>query len=112
VRTQLAEDGAALVVRPERAGRRVGLIERARALALRIAGAAQEATILVPAHQHRAAADVARLTLGREDLLDDRVGGGLALLEPFAERTVEAPQQRTPLDLALLDPVELAFHAA
>jgi hypothetical protein len=60
---------------------RVDAVERARALALRVSGAPEEAPEAVPTHQHRPAALLADLALGREDLLDDLVGVGLARLE-------------------------------
>src|SRR5690606_14384663 len=99
-------------VAPEILALRIESVERAGALALRIARAAQEPPEPVPAHQHRAAALLTHLALGGEDLLDDLVRVRLAGLDPLEQARIEAGEQAPPLDLALFHAVELALHAA
>ncbi len=87
-------------------------VERARALALRIAGAAEEPAVAIPPNQHGTTALVARLPLGGEDLLDDLVGVRLTFLDPVHEAWIEITQQLAPISGSVLDLVELAFHPA
>src|SRR5690606_16020735 len=75
-------------------------------------GAAEEAAVAAPAHDERPAALGALGGLRRDDLAQHLVAALLALLERLLERAVELAEHLAPVQVALLDAVQLALHLA
>src|SRR5690606_34519893 len=87
-------------------------IERLRVAAFRVAGAAEEAAVAAPAHHERPAALRALRALRGDDIAQHLVAPLLTLRERLLERAVELAQHLAPVQLALLDAVQLALHLA
>src|SRR5690606_16247567 len=89
------------------------LVERLRTPALRVTGAAEEAAIAVPAHDHRLAAlGAVHLLVTGHDLADDLLAPARALVQALLERSPEVLQYAAPFEFAFLDAIELGLHPA
>src|SRR5690606_615038 len=87
-------------------------VQRLRVAALRVAGAAEEATVAAPADDQRSAALGALGGVRGDDLAQDLVAALLPLLERLLERAVELAEHLAPVQVALLDAVQLVLHLA
>src|SRR5690606_4074414 len=87
-------------------------VQRPRVRAFGIAGATQEPAVPGPADLERPAAVGAGARVPGHDLAQHLLAAALALLELALEGPVEVLQHLLPVDVALLDLVELALHPA
>src|SRR6185369_8046589 len=88
------------------------LVDRFGLATLGVAAAAEESAKAVPAHDHWFAAFWAHARVRRNDVAHDIRALLLTSFELLLERAVEIGEHITPLELAFLDLVELAFHTA
>jgi hypothetical protein len=88
------------------------LVERLGIPALRVSRAAEEPPVPIPPDRQLPATVGTRTCVRGDGVADDLAALRLPLGEPALERRVEVLEDDAPVQLTLLDPVELRLHAA